>query len=269
MKWELGSSIREGDGRNLTCTLPCLSFSTVCKQLFREPWTAADHPTELAERKNTRRRNGDDPRPPLPPLHHLRLPPPTAGVGAERRRCTGAKVGKWNASIHRKISLIIGLYSVSPPDEKTQKKRRRHSSSSSSSSSSTPSSSSSSSSSSDEKKKSEAKKKKKKKQQLKKKKAKLKKQIKKEKKKLKKKEKKMKKKAEMKQSPAEKPPSYLEVWQTEEGAVELGPGRTSHTTPHFTSVDQLVTQSLTQQNNCGFYNQEWDLFRSLWNIRTY
>lgn len=40
---------------------------------------------------------------------------------------------------------------------------------------------------------------------------------------MKKKEKKMKKKAEMKQSPAEKPPSYLEVWQTEEGAVELGP----------------------------------------------
>lgn len=108
-------------------------------------------------------------------------------------------------------------------DEKTQKKkRRRHSSSSSSSSSSTSSSSSSSSSSNDEKK-SEAKKKKKKKQQLKKKKAKLKKQIKKEKKLLKKKEKKTKKKAEMKQSPAEKPPSYLEVWQTEEGAVELGP----------------------------------------------
>lgn len=83
---------------------------------------------------------------------------------------------------------------------------------------------------------------------------------------MKKKEKKMKKKAEIKQSPAEKPPSYLEVWQTEEGAVELGPGRTSHTTPHFTSVDQLVTQSLTQQNNGVFLyliNQEWDLFCSL------
>lgn len=122
MKWELGSSILEGDGRNLTGTLPCLPFSTVCKQLFREPWTAADHPTELAERKNPRRRNGDDPRPPLPPLRHLRLHPPTAGVGAERRRCTGAKVGKWNASIHRKISLNIGLYSLFLPQMRKHKR---------------------------------------------------------------------------------------------------------------------------------------------------
>lgn len=42
-------------------------------------------------------------------------------------------------------------------------------------------------------------------------------------KKLKKRKEKKLKKAEVNLSPAEKPPSYLEVWQTEEGAVELGP----------------------------------------------
>lgn len=105
---------------------------------------------------------------------------------------------------------------------KTQRKKRRRSSSSSSSS--TSSSSSSSSSSSDEKtkrRKSKAKKKKPKK-----KKAKLKKQRKKEKKKKEKLKKKEKKKAGVALSSppaAEKPPSFLEVWQSDEGAVELGP----------------------------------------------
>lgn len=101
---------------------------------------------------------------------------------------------------------------------KTQKKRKRSSSSSSTSSSS------SSSSSSDEKTK--RKKSKAKKRKLKKKKAQLKKQRKKEKKKEKKlKKKEKKKKAEMLVSapPTEKPPSFLEVWQSDEGAVELGP----------------------------------------------
>lgn len=120
---------------------------------------------------------------------------------------------------------------------KTEKKKQKRSSSSSSTSSS--SSSSSSTSSSEEKtkkKKSKAKRKKEKK-----KKAKLKKQKKKEKKKekkLKKKEEKEKKKEEKKKKaeeekkktevvlpspPAEKLPSFLEVWQSDEGALELGP----------------------------------------------
>lgn len=65
-------------------------------------------------------------------------------------------------------------------------------------------------------------------------KAKLKKQKKKEKREKKRKEK-LKKKEEKKKAevvllppspPVEKPPSYLEVWQSDEGAVELGPGAT-------------------------------------------
>lgn len=109
-------------------------------------------------------------------------------------------------------------------DLKTQRKKRRRSSSSSSSTSSS-SSSSSSSNEKSKKKKSKAKKKK-----TKKKKAKLKKQRKKEKKKKEKlKKKKEKKRAEVSSSSGpllplvSKPPSYLEVWQSEEGAVELGP----------------------------------------------
>ncbi|XP_061758574.1 ADP-ribosylation factor-like protein 6-interacting protein 4 [Nerophis ophidion] len=111
------------------------------------------------------------------------------------------------------------------PDGNTQRKKHRRSSSSSSSSSS-----STSSSSSDEmsKKKSKGKKKKK---LSKKKKAKLKKQRKKEKKmkrKMKKKkeeeeEEEKKKMAEAVILPVEKAPSSLEVWQTDDGGVELGP----------------------------------------------
>lgn len=41
-------------------------------------------------------------------------------------------------------------------------------------------------------------------------------------------EEKKKKKAEVFSPPAEKPAPYLEVWQSDEGAVELGPGGTSH-----------------------------------------
>lgn len=41
--------------------------------------------------------------------------------------------------------------------------------------------------------------------------------------------------------PTEKLPSYLEVWQSDEAAVELGPGGTSH---HFTS-DAMGTLWLT------------------------
>lgn len=68
-----------------------------------------------------------------------------------------------------------------------------------------------------------------KKKKLKKKKAELKKQRKMEKKKkkmMKKREKKMKKEMEVAavQIPPEKPPSFLEVWQNDEEAVELGPG---------------------------------------------
>lgn len=54
-----------------------------------------------------------------------------------------------------------------------------------------------------------------------------------EKKKLKKSKKKKQKeggkeKVKVLQSPTEKPSSFLEVWQNDEGAVELGPGETSH-----------------------------------------
>lgn len=59
--------------------------------------------------------------------------------------------------------------------------------------------------------------------------------LKKQKKKEKREKKKLKKKEEKKKAevvllppspPVEKPPSYLEVWQSDEGAVELGPGAT-------------------------------------------
>ncbi|XP_004072404.1 ADP-ribosylation factor-like protein 6-interacting protein 4 [Oryzias latipes] len=111
-------------------------------------------------------------------------------------------------------------------DLNTKRKKRRTRSSSSSSTSSSSSSTSSSSSSSDER--SRKKKMKAKKKKLMKKKAELKKQKKMEKKqkKIKKREKKMKKELEVGtvQIPAEnQPPSYLEVWQNDEEAVELGP----------------------------------------------
>lgn len=43
-----------------------------------------------------------------------------------------------------------------------------------------------------------------------------------------KKKEKVKKDAEELQGAAEKPPSYLEMWQNDEEAEELGPGETSH-----------------------------------------
>ncbi|XP_034026246.1 ADP-ribosylation factor-like protein 6-interacting protein 4 [Thalassophryne amazonica] len=107
------------------------------------------------------------------------------------------------------------------PDLKLQRKKRKRTPSSSSSSSSSSSPSSSSSSSSDEKttrKKSKAKKRKLKKK-------KLKKQRKKEKKKEKRREKEEKKKAEALRARGseEKAAPFLQVWQADDGAGELGP----------------------------------------------
>ncbi|XP_061880491.1 ADP-ribosylation factor-like protein 6-interacting protein 4 [Entelurus aequoreus] len=172
--------------------------------------------------------------------------PPTDGSSMENRRLSpkrGSQVDKSDKKKKRRRSSSSSSSSSSSasasrakkkttshksPDGKTERKKRRRSSSSSSSSSS-----STSSSSSDEmsKKKSKGKKKKK---LSKKKKAKLKKQRKKEKKKLKKKLKKKKEEEEEEKKkkmmmaepvilPVEKPPSSLEVWQADDGGVELGP----------------------------------------------
>ncbi|KAM9394424.1 ADP-ribosylation factor-like protein 6-interacting protein 4 [Pholidichthys leucotaenia] len=118
-------------------------------------------------------------------------------------------------------------------DDKTHRKKQRRRSSSSSSSTS---SSSSSSSGEKTKKKSKAKKRKQKKQQQKKKKLKKQRKEKKKKKKMKKTE------VQLPPASAEKLPSYLEVWQTDEGAVELGPVMTDEQKARFATKRPLTKE---------------------------